>query len=734
MAVTYHITQISSDPRALLEIPRQLKNLLGDSFAIKALLYNELEGLPPIKDDLVLITAPSFTSWVVPFLQPDTKYIVLQRTLNPQHLNRMLELPPGSEVLVVNSFLPSAYELILELLELDLPPNIYFPYDPLAPSPPYRLAAAPELDYCADLKEILSPRTLEQYEKRYPTPPYSGRPFRYAITAGDAAMVPPGIPNIVDLGQRSISILTVAEILHHFTGSATTDDLLMSRYHRDIIKVNMELHKQVRLNKELHQQLADLLDNTDRGLMVVDQYGIITLANQLALEYTERKELVGLEIKDILPAETAACPAFIAINNREFYLDKSILSQITDRSFYLISLESVMKIQDIDHQYRLQQKATGSRAKYTLHHIVHRSGEMKQLIKKAMTFAASDATILISGESGTGKELLAQAIHNASPRRQSPFVAVNCSALTESLLESELFGYEEGAFTGAKKGGKKGLLELAHTGTLFLDEIGDASAAIQMKLLRSLQEKEVLRVGGDRTIPVNLRIIAASHQNLYTLVAEGKFRQDLYYRLSVLPLHVPPLRRRKDDILPLLRYFMNQSRNKNNSLFRLSPEIEELLQEYAWPGNVRELENVVEYMVNTPVSSEEMAGELYRLLYGNANADIAATDSSYSDGSAGSSASPHLSPSPAFPSIAAKEQCYLLLSLLYHAHQEGIRQLSRQQLGVLLAAKGLSLSPQQIKSRVAILTDCAFVESKVGRGTWISEKGLGFCRQELGHS
>ncbi|MEL7625035.1 MAG: sigma 54-interacting transcriptional regulator [Clostridiales bacterium] len=709
--MTYHITQISSDPLALIEIPRQLKDLLGDSFEIKGLAYGQLSSLPPIRDDLVLITAPAIASWIIPYVHPDTKYIILQRTLNPQHLNRMLDLPPGSEVLVVNSFITGAYELIEELLELDLPPNKYFPYDPLEPDASYSLSPAPEPDYYNDLRGVFNRQILQQYERRYPTPPYSGRPFRYAITAGDAGVVPSDISTIIDLGQRSISILTVAEILQHFTGSATIDDRLVRRYHRGIIDINMELHKQIRLNEELHRQLAELLGNTNQELA-----------------------------------------------------------------------ESALNMRDMERQRRVQQKAAGCRAKYTMQNIVHHSAEMKQLISKAKAFATSDATILISGESGTGKELLAQAIHNASPRRQSPFVAVNCSALTESLLESELFGYEEGAFTGAKKGGKKGLLELAHTGTLFLDEIGDASPAIQTKLLRSLQEKEVFRVGGDKTIPVNLRIIAATHQDLRALVAEGKFRQDLYYRLSVLPLHVPPLRQRKDDILPLLSYFMSQSPNKTKAAFTLSRKMESWFREYSWAGNVRELENVVEYMMNTPASLPEMESELCRLLHLKdrqgqqdrqdqqgqqdrqgrqdrqgagippANGAASAAEATYAGpvrsrhasaataayGRPGQteqpagifptfSASPIL---PTFPSIAAKEQCHLILNLLHHSHLEGVQRLSRQQLGDLLAAKGLRLSTQQIKSRVAILADYALVESKVGCGTWITEKGLAFCRQE----
>lgn len=199
------------------------------------------------------------------------------------------------------------------------------------------------------------------------------------------------------------------------------------------------------------------------------------------------------------------------------------------------------------------------------------------------------------GETGTGKELFAQAIHNASRRQGQPFVAINCAAVPENLLESELFGYEEGAFTGARKKGKPGLFELAHGGTIFLDEIGDIAQAIQIKLLRVLQQKEIMRVGGQHTIPIDVRVIAATNRNLLAAVQEGTFRADLYYRLNVLPLYLPPLRERKEDIPVLLRDMLFKA---NRTLARYAPviarEILTHLPAYSWPGNVRELQNIAE--------------------------------------------------------------------------------------------------------------------------------------------
>lgn len=210
----------------------------------------------------------------------------------------------------------------------------------------------------------------------------------------------------------------------------------------------------------------------------------------------------------------------------------------------------------------------------------------------AARMARTESAILLTGESGTGKELFAHSIHNASRRHDMPFVAINCAALSESLLESELFGYDEGAFTGAKKGGKLGLFEYAHRGTLFLDEIEGMSQTLQVKLLRVLQEKEFMRVGGNRIIPTDVRIIAASNEDILELVHQGAFRKDLYYRLNTLPIAIPPLRERGEDLFLIASHLME----KNGVRFTFSPEAKSVLRAYPWEGNVRELANLVEYL------------------------------------------------------------------------------------------------------------------------------------------
>ena len=219
---------------------------------------------------------------------------------------------------------------------------------------------------------------------------------------------------------------------------------------------------------------------------------------------------------------------------------------------------------------------------------------MKTTIKMAKVISRSDSDVIIYGETGSGKELFAHSIHHNSDRRNYPFVAFNCAAVSDSLIESELFGYVDGAFTGARKGGRKGLFEVANNGTLFLDEIGEISYGFQANLLRVLQEREIVRVGSSKIIPVNIRIIAATNKDLANMVHEGKFRADLYYRLNVMRLRIPPLRDRREDIPYLIRHFLKSS----SAMMDIPKSIMEQMDLYHWPGNIRELSNCIEYIVN----------------------------------------------------------------------------------------------------------------------------------------
>ena len=279
----------------------------------------------------------------------------------------------------------------------------------------------------------------------------------------------------------------------------------------------------------------------------------------------------------------------------------------------------VQKLSELKSKVRIYQKELSSlrSTKYTFDSIIGKSDPLLQVKKEASKAAATNLSVLISGESGTGKELFAQAIHSDSFRKCRPFIRLNCAAIPKDLLEAELFGYDKGAFTGAKSTGKPGKFELAHTGSLFLDEIGDLPLDMQPKLLRALEEKEFERVGGNKMIHSDFRLIAASNQNLQAMVDNGEFRADLFYRLNVVPLHLPPLRERGDDVLLLARHILEHTSGAGQGTIRFTPGAEALLKSHNWPGHVRELDNVIERTVATCEGEEITPADLPIYLHKN---------------------------------------------------------------------------------------------------------------------
>jgi transcriptional regulator with PAS, ATPase and Fis domain len=263
----------------------------------------------------------------------------------------------------------------------------------------------------------------------------------------------------------------------------------------------------------------------------------------------------------------------------------------------ILSLQEIDRIQNVEAKIREELYLKGNIAEYFFDDIKGKSAAIKETKRIADSFAKLDSIVLILGETGTGKELFAQSIHNASLRSHGPFVAVNCGAIPSNLIESELFGYSEGAFTGAKKGGKRGLFEIAHRGTIFLDEISEMDIYGQVMLLRVIQEKQIRRIGDDRVIPVDVRIIAATNKNLIKLVEEKKFREDLYYRLNVLTLKIPPLRDRQNDIEYLMQYFIDEYNKKFYKYVTLTEAAIAQVMDYPWYGNVRHLKSFCERLV-----------------------------------------------------------------------------------------------------------------------------------------
>lgn len=353
------------------------------------------------------------------------------------------------------------------------------------------------------------------------------------------------------------------------------------------------------------QRLKTVINITPDGIIATDESGIINMCNQKTLDILNlsEPEIMGLTVQQVIGDATWSNVYSKGIKQTDVLFEYkktkffSTRQPIIENGHVIGSvgtLQEAEQIQNLERKYRSLQNL-GLTAKYTFDNIVGNSSVMLKIIERTKTYAKFDLTVLIEGETGTGKEIFAQSIHNESPRKNGPFIAINCATLTETLLESELMGYEEGAFTGAKKGGKMGLFERAHKGTIFLDEINQIPLQLQAKLLRVIQEKVVMRLGSERVTPVDVRIIVATNENLKKKIDEGTFRSDLYYRINVLNLYLPPLRERLEDIPLLIEHFIQHSSGITHSNATYTAKtIYNLIVGYDWPGNIRELQNFVE--------------------------------------------------------------------------------------------------------------------------------------------
>lgn len=369
------------------------------------------------------------------------------------------------------------------------------------------------------------------------------------------------------------------------------------------------------------KRLETTFDSIDSGILAVDVFGnIISMNKQIVkmLGYNQ-KEMSKIKVSNIIQSWGEILDR---LGRKESFVDEDIYvnSRVNKLQFTVTAYpifnsndkleEITLMFYELKKSRKLAGKILSGQAIYTFDKMIAKDEKIINLIEYAKKIADSKSTVLITGESGTGKEIFAQAIHNYSNRKDEPFIAVNCGAIPRTLIESELFGYEDGAFTGARKGGNAGKFEIAEGGTIFLDEIGEMPADMQTKLLRVVEESVIMRIGSAKQIPINVRIIAATNKNLKYEVGMGNFRKDLFYRLNVLPLLIPPLRERKDDIYELINYYMDRiSKRLNKRKVNITKEYMEYLLKYDWPGNIRELENVIEQIINSEIIQMNLLNE-----------------------------------------------------------------------------------------------------------------------------
>jgi len=366
-----------------------------------------------------------------------------------------------------------------------------------------------------------------------------------------------------------------------------------------------KVYQAILKEKKEKEMLKTILDFAQEGIIAIDKDGIVNVFNPQAeklfnlnqnnvINYRADEVLPNTRLLEVIKTGEKELNQIQNIGETRIATNRVPIKVENKVNGAVATFQDVTKIQKLEQEIRRELNKKGLTAQYNFDDIIGESEVIKVKKELARKFAKVNSTVLIRGQSGTGKELFAHSIHKNSKRKNGPFVAINCAALPTNLLESELFGYEEGSFTGAKEGGKSGLFELAHRGTIFLDEIGKMDKKLQVRLLRVIQEKRIMRLGGREVIPVDVRIISAANSNLKTEVQNGEFRKDLYYRLNVLEVEIPPLSERKEDIPALVKHFSNKMTEKNNLKIKFSSSVIEAFQKYNWPGNVRELENMVE--------------------------------------------------------------------------------------------------------------------------------------------
>lgn len=644
---------------AIRELNQVIKGIFEDYAEVEVCYANQLTEASVLEADVYLVIDRS----LLPNLREHTdelkNVVMMERSISRSKLKEMLEIPKDTRVLVVNDTQQNAEEMIYMLYELG------FGHLRLIPHPS---EAAVNYD-----------------------------DIRYAITPNEEQNVPRHVKNIINTGYRMLSfdaISKIAEGLALEPEEAWKVTERMISYGESIVTPMREFQTSYLDGFLKSQMLNAYANDSSFAILLADKGGRLLYCNHKAKQmFSEQIKGRRVTVRELGPqfAVLLEKPEFlqqlVTIDGHNFMADKYELRLGEVWVGFYIVLKDETEITAMERTLYKKLTEKGLFAKYTFHDLKYRSKAMENCVDCAKSAAATEHTALIVGESGTGKELIAQAIHNYSQRKNRPFVGVNCAAIPENLLESELFGYVGGAFTGADKNGKIGFFERANHGTIFLDEIGDVSPAMQAKLLRVIQERQIMRVGSDRVIDLDVRIIAATNKDLLEEVSAGNFREDLYYRLDVLQIKVPPLRERKEDVDELLKYFLPDRYQ------RLSKEEKESLRKYKWPGNVRELENCALYYKTLGKLPEKIEKKQER---------------------------------ETVPQYADKRMWIKLnvLKLLEDTTTEG-QGLGRNALHAQLRVRGIGISDVQLRKLLEELKEDGMIEVHQGRkGTNITPKGF----------
>lgn len=543
--------------RLELFLNKNIESIFKDKITIKNYYLNSMEKNQIIEGDVVLVMIDERAVQIKSYVDDVKKIIKINRSIKQNEVYKLFALPEGIDVLVVNDNEQTILETVSSLYDMGINHLNFVQYDP-------------KKDYSH---------------------------IKVAVTPGESSLVPSYIEEVIDLGHRCIDSSTFLQIIAklNIDDREVTERLI--KYSDKVISSYSGVNTKFKELTIKNEELNSIINLSSVGMAMLSNKEEIVICNQSVKRILDiDNNIIGKKVKEIENKDlrmifslSKANDEVIKFKNKYINVNKHNIESFGKITGAYFCIQEVTYIKKLEQNLSKKLRDKGQVARYHFDDIKTKSAELEQSKGLAKKIAKSDYTVLITGESGTGKELMAQSIHNDSLRFNQPFIAINCAAMPENLLESELFGYEEGAFTGALRGGKKGLFEQAHNGTIFLDEIGDMPMYLQTKLLRVIQENQVMRVGGENVIDIDVRIIAATNRDLLEMIKKEKFRADLYYRINVLHINIPPLRDRKEDITAMLTYFMNKKINISN-------EVSKILNNYSWPGNIRELKNTAMYI------------------------------------------------------------------------------------------------------------------------------------------
>lgn len=543
-------------------LKKNLMIVFQDFVNINIYRLNYMKSDFEIKDDAVLVMTREKAIEIFNHVKEREKVVIIERIVTLEAFLKLLKIPSGSNVLVVND----NYSTTIE--------------------------------FTTYLSTILKGINFEPYVQGM-----NLDEFKIIVTPNEHKHCPKNIETVFDTGHRVLDSATFIKIMSVLKINDMEINSRLLDYFNTIVSANNGINDKFVEIVDKGIMLSALLDNTADGILILDGNQNIKTYNERFKKFLNIKEdidklkLIDIIEKYINDEELSTALKFknelkngiFIRGDRYFNINKKSIIELGRLNGYLVTVTEITYIRKIEQNLTGKLMQAGQVARYTFEDIYTKSSKLKKIIELAKKVAKNDYSVMIQGESGTGKELFAQAIHNFSNRSKQPFLAINCAAVPEHLLESELFGYAGGSFTGALKEGKKGLFENANNGTIFLDEIGDMPINLQSKLLRVIQEKQISRLGSHEVINIDVRLVAATHKNLALQIENGNFRADLYYRLNVIPLEILSLRERKEDIVDLMKFFIEKE-------VEIAKDCIKILENYPWKGNVRELQNAAKYI------------------------------------------------------------------------------------------------------------------------------------------